>query len=179
MKELKVRELTKTLDGDKTYLISFLFLIHEKDDWLDWGHVGVRDKSSLLTIFAGIEAGDGDRPSVFKPQDYRIGFLAQESQLKEELSVVDAVFQGTSPLIQTVRDYEKALIQLEQNGSDPTGKLPTAEQKEAMNKNDAWNIRIQRQNHFAEIMDSDLKQPVNELSRLVQKNGWGSASVDR
>ncbi|MFR2835080.1 ATP-binding cassette domain-containing protein, partial [Enterococcus sp.] len=80
MKELKVSELTKTY-GDKTLFDQLSFLIHEKDRI---GLIGVNGtgKSSLLTILAGIEAGDGDRPSVFKPQDYRIGFLAQESQLK-------------------------------------------------------------------------------------------------
>ena len=62
MKELKVSELTKTY-GDKTLFDQLSFLIHEKDRI---GLIGVNGtgKSSLLTILAGIEAGDGDRPSV-------------------------------------------------------------------------------------------------------------------
>ena len=95
-------------------------------------------KSSLLTILAGIEAGDGDRPSVLNHKIIESAFGARKS-IKEELSVVDAVFQGTSPLIKTVRDYEKALIQLEQNGSDPTVQAAYSRAEEAMNKTDAWN----------------------------------------
>ncbi|MCR1945408.1 ABC-F family ATP-binding cassette domain-containing protein [Enterococcus gallinarum] len=174
MKELKVSELTKTY-GDKTLFDQLSFLIHEKDRI---GLIGVSGtgKSSLLTILAGIEAGDGDRPSVFKPQDYRIGFLAQESQLKEELSVVDAVFQGTSPLIKTVRDYEKALIQLEQNGSDPTVQAAYSRAEEAMNKTDAWNTDTTAKIILQKLGISDLKQPVNELSG-GQKKRVGLAQV--
>ena len=174
VKELKVSELTKTY-GEKTLFDQLSFLIHEKDRI---GLIGVNGtgKSSLLTILAGIEAGDGDRPSVFTPQDYRIGFLAQESQLQEELSVVDAVFQGTSPLIKTVREYEKALIQLEQNGSDPAIQAAYSRAEEAMNKNDAWNTDTTAKIILQKLGISDLKQPVNELSG-GQKKRVGLAQV--
>ena len=39
-------------------------------------------------------------------------------------------------------------------------------------------IRIQRQNHFAEIRISDLKQPVNELSGGQKRVGLAQVLID-
>ena len=77
MKELKVSELTKTY-GDKTLFDQLSFLIHEKDRI---GLIGVNGtgKSSLLTILAGIEAGDGDRPSVLNHKIIESAFGARKS----------------------------------------------------------------------------------------------------
>jgi ATP-binding cassette subfamily F protein uup len=174
VKELKVSELTKTY-GEKTLFDQLSFLIHEKDRI---GLIGVNGtgKSSLLTILAGMESGDGDRQTVFAPQDYRIGFLAQESQLNEELSVVDAVFQGNSPLIKTVREYEKALIQLEQKGSDPAVQATYTRAEEAMNKADAWNTDTTAKIILQKLGISDLQQSVKELSG-GQKKRVGLAQV--
>ena len=162
MKELKVSELTKTY-GEKTLFDQLSFLIHEKDRI---GLIGVNGtgKSSLLRILAGLDRGDGDRQTVFASQDYRIGFLAQDNQLQEELSVVDAVFQGTSPLIRVVRDYEKALIALENNGMDQQTQRNYQLAEEAMNKADAWNTDTTAKIILQKLGISDLKKKVSELS---------------
>ena len=99
MKELKVTELYKTF-GDKTLFDRISFLIHEKDRI---GLIGVNGtgKSSLLTILAGKDSGDGDLSAIEKASDYRIGYLAQEQNFAAELLVLDAIF----PLMQTVRAY--------------------------------------------------------------------------
>ncbi|MEG0373587.1 MAG: ATP-binding cassette domain-containing protein, partial [Enterococcus sp.] len=108
MKELKVTELLKTF-GDKTLFDRISFLIHEKDRI---GLIGVNGtgKSSLLAILAGRDSGDGDISAIEKSSDYRIGYLAQDQQFPAETMVLDAVFQGNNPLMQTVRAYEKALL---------------------------------------------------------------------
>ncbi|EAC9654212.1 ABC transporter ATP-binding protein, partial [Listeria monocytogenes] len=162
MKELKVSELTKTY-GEKTLFDQLSFLIHEKDRI---GLIGVNGtgKSSLLRILAGLDRGDGDRQTVFAAQDYRIGFLAQDNQLQEELSVVDAVFQGTSPLIRVVRDYEKALIALENNGMDQQTQRNYQLAEEAMNKADAWNTDTTAKIILQKLGISELEKKVSELS---------------
>ena len=162
MKELKVSELTKTY-GEKTLFDQLSFLIHEKDRI---GLIGVNGtgKSSLLRILAGLDRGDGDRQTVFAAQDYRIGFLAQDNQLQEELSVVDAVFQGTSPLIRVVRDYEKALIALENNGLDQQTQRNYQLAEEAMNKADAWNTDTTAKIILQKLGINELEKKVSELS---------------
>lgn len=169
MKELKVSELTKTY-GEKTLFDQLSFLIHEKDRI---GLIGVNGtgKSSLLRILAGLDRGDGDRQTVFAAQDYRIGFLTQDNQLQEELSVVDAVFQGTSPLIRVVRDYEKALIALENNGLDQQTQRNYQLAEEAMNKADAWNTDTTAKIILQKLGINELeKRSVNYLE--VKRNEW-------
>ncbi|MGO3114480.1 ABC-F family ATP-binding cassette domain-containing protein [Enterococcus pseudoavium] len=161
MKELKVTELYKTF-GDKTLFDRISFLIHEKDRI---GLIGVNGtgKSSLLTILAGKDSGDGDLSAIEKASDYRIGYLAQEQNFAAELLVLDAIFQGNNPLMQTVRAYEKALLQLaNENTSEAQRKFSLAE--EAMNKQDAWTADSEAKAILNKLGIDTLDKKISELS---------------
>lgn len=161
MKELKVTELYKTF-GDKTLFDRISFLIHEKDRI---GLIGVNGtgKSSLLTILAGKDSGDGDVSAIEKASDYRIGYLAQEQTFTEELLVLDVVFQGNNPLMQTVRDYEKALLNLShENTADSQRQFSLAE--EAMNKQDAWTADSEAKAILNKLGIDTLNKRIGELS---------------
>lgn len=161
MKELKVTELYKTF-GDKTLFDRISFLIHEKDRI---GLIGVNGtgKSSLLTILAGKDSGDGDVSVIEKASDYRIGYLAQEQTFSEELLVLDVVFQGNNPLMQTVRDYEKALLRLShENTADSQQQFTLAE--EAMNKQDAWTADSEAKAILNKLGINTLNKRIGELS---------------
>ena len=161
MKELKVTELYKTF-GDKTLFDRISFLIHEKDRI---GLIGVNGtgKSSLLTILADKDSGDGDVSAIEKASDYRIGYLAQEQPFSEELSVLDVVFQGNNPLMQTVRDYEKALLNLShENTADSQRQFSLAE--EAMNKQDAWTADSEAKAILNKLGIDTLNKRIGELS---------------
>lgn len=161
MKELKVTELYKTF-GDKTLFDRISFLIHEKDRI---GLIGVNGtgKSSLLTILAGKDSGDGDVSAIEKASDYRIGYLAQEQPFSEELLVLDVVFQGNNPLMQTVRDYEKALLNLShENTADSQRQFSLAE--EAMNKQDAWTADSEAKAILNKLGIDTLNKRIGELS---------------
>lgn len=161
MKELKVTELYKTF-GDKTLFDRISFLIHEKDRI---GLIGVNGtgKSSLLTILADKDSGDGDVSAIEKASDYRIGYLAQEQPFSEELLVLDVVFQGNNPLMQTVRDYEKALLNLShENTADSQRQFSLAE--EAMNKQDAWTADSEAKAILNKLGMDTLNKRIGELS---------------
>ena len=161
MKELKVTELYKTF-GDKTLFDRISFLIHEKDRI---GLIGVNGtgKSSLLTILAGKDSGDGDVSAIEKASDYRIGYLAQEQTFSEELLVLDVVFQGNNPLMQTVRDYEKALLRLSHEyTADSQQQFTLAE--EAMNKQDAWTADSEAKAILNKLGINTLNKRIGELS---------------
>ena len=161
MKELKVTELYKTF-GDKTLFDRISFLIHEKDRI---GLIGVNGtgKSSLLTILAGKDSGDGDVSAIEKASDYRIGYLAQEQTFTEELLVLDVVFQGNNPLMQTVRDYEKALLNLShENTADLQRQFSLAE--ESMNKQDAWTSDSEAKAILNKLGIDTLNKRIGELS---------------
>lgn len=161
MKELKVTELYKTF-GDKTLFDRISFLIHEKDRI---GLIGVNGtgKSSLLTILADKDSGDGDVSAIEKASDYRIGYLAQEQPFSEELLVLDVVFQRNNPLMQTVRDYEKALLNLShENTADSQRQFSLAE--EAMNKQDAWTADSEAKAILNKLGIDTLNKRIGELS---------------
>ncbi|EOH80495.1 MULTISPECIES: ABC-F family ATP-binding cassette domain-containing protein [Enterococcus] len=161
MKELKVTELYKTF-GDKTLFDRISFLIHEKDRI---GLIGVNGtgKSSLLTILAGQDSGDGDVSAIEKASDYRIGYLAQEQIFSADLLVLDAVFQGDNPLMQTVRNYEKALLELSNdNNAESQRRFTVAE--EAMNKQDAWTADSEAKAILNKLGIDTLDKRIDELS---------------
>ncbi|WP_165005876.1 ABC-F family ATP-binding cassette domain-containing protein [Enterococcus sp. ZJ1668] len=162
MKELKVTDLKKTY-GEKDLFDRISFLIHEKDRI---GLIGTNGtgKTSLLNILAGIDSGDGDRQAVFYPNDYRIGYLSQTSDFSEDITVLKAVFQGTSPLIRTVRAYEEALIQLAENGDAPEVQKRYAKAEEQMNKDDAWTTDTNAKIILQKLGISELDKKIGELS---------------
>ncbi|EGP4873468.1 ABC-F family ATP-binding cassette domain-containing protein [Enterococcus faecium] len=162
MKELKVTDLKKTY-GEKDLFDQISFLIHEKDRI---GLIGTNGtgKTSLLNIIAGIDSGDGDRQTVFYPTDYRIGYLSQAAEFSDELTVLQAVFQGNSPLIQTVRAYEEALIELGENGEDPNVQKRYAKAEEQMNREDAWTTDTNAKIILQKLGISELDKKINTLS---------------
>ena len=173
MKELKVTDLYKTF-GDKTLFDRISFLIHEKDRI---GLIGVNGtgKSSLLTILSGRDSGDGDVSAIDKASDYRIGYLPQEQNFSQELVVLDAVFQGDNPLMQTVRDYEKALLRLEyENNRESQRQFTLAE--EAMNKQDAWTADSEAKAILNKLGIHELEKKIGELSGGQIKSGLSSSS---
>ena len=162
LKELKVTDLKKTY-GEKDLFAQISFLVHEKDRI---GLIGTNGtgKTSLLNIIAGIDSGDGDRQTVFYPTDYRIGYLSQAAEFSDELTVLQAVFQGNSPLIQTVRAYEEALIELGENGEDPDVQKRYAKAEEQMNKEDAWTTDTNAKIILQKLGISELDKKISTLS---------------
>ncbi|EOL43060.1 ABC transporter ATP-binding protein [Enterococcus phoeniculicola] len=162
MKELKVSDLTKTY-GEKTLFDQISFLIHEKDRI---GLIGTNGtgKTSLLKILAEEDNGDGDVNAVFFPTDYRIGYLSQDKVFEPSLTVLEAVFQGNSPLIQTVKQYEEALIQLNHFGEDPMVQKKYARAEERMNEEDAWLTDTNAKIILQKLGISDLDKKIGELS---------------
>ena len=162
LKELKVTDLKKTY-GEKDLFDQISFLVHEKDRI---GLIGTNGtgKTSLLNIIAGIDSSDGDRQTVFYPTDYRIGYLSQAAEFSDELTVLQAVFQGNSPLIQTVRAYEEALIELGENGEDPDVQKRYAKAEEQMNKEDAWTTDTNAKIILHKLGISELDKKISTLS---------------
>lgn len=174
MQELKVTGLTKTY-GEKTLFQAISFLIHEKDRI---GLIGVNGtgKSSLLRILAGVDTGDGDVTSIQKAGDYQIGYLTQETDFPAELTVLESVFQGTAPVIQTVRHYEQALLALAEAGDDPEIQKAYARAEEAMNEQDAWLVDTNAKTILQKLGITQMEQKVKELSG-GQKKRVGLAQV--
>ncbi|WP_321383782.1 ABC-F family ATP-binding cassette domain-containing protein [uncultured Enterococcus sp.] len=167
MKELRVEQLTKTF-GEKTLFDDLSFLIHEKDRI---GLIGINGtgKTSLLNILAGKDFGDGDINPVKQAKDYRIGYLSQANEFDPELTVVEAVFQGDTPIIRAVKEYELALLALNQDGMNEAVQKQYARAEENMNKEDAWSADTNAKIILQKLGIDTLEKKIGTLSGGQQK----------
>ncbi|MEI5992556.1 ABC-F family ATP-binding cassette domain-containing protein [Candidatus Enterococcus mansonii] len=162
MKELKVNELTKTY-GEKTLFDQISFHIHDKDRI---GLIGTNGtgKTSLLSILAGKDSGDGDGASVLQPNEYQIGYLSQDQEFDPELTVVEAVFQGETPIIQAVKNYELALLALANDGNSEQAQKQYTQAEERMNREDAWTADTDAKIILQKLGIETLHKKIGELS---------------
>lgn len=162
VKELKVTDLTK-IYGEKTLFDHLSFLIHEKDRI---GLIGINGtgKTSLLNIIAGVDSGDGDLAVIQQPSDYQIGYLSQNQTFDENITIAEAVFQGDSPIIKAVKNYELALAALSENGLDEGVQRRYTQAEEAMNKQDAWTADTNAKIILQKLGIPTLEKKIGELS---------------
>lgn len=109
MSLLSVEQLSKSY-GDKTLFQDISFTISEKQRI---GIIGVNGtgKSTLLKIIAGLESADTGE--IIHANDFHIEYLSQTPYFEEGVTVLEAVFYGNSPLMQLLREYERAISSLE------------------------------------------------------------------
>jgi len=177
VKELKVSDLSKTY-GDKVFFDQISFIIHEHDRV---GLIGVNGtgKTSLLSILAGLQDDDGDQQHVFYPNDYRISYLPQETTLAADQTVLEAVFQGENEQVAVVKQYESALLELENNSQSTKAQNRYAAAQEAMNEKDAWNTDTNAKIILQKLGISTLDKKVGTLSGGQQKRvGLAQVLID-
>lgn len=174
MKELKVIDLSKTY-GTKDIFNQISFIIRTNDRI---GLIGVNGtgKTSLLSILSGREKGDGDRQAVFYPKDYRVAYLEQDNIIGEDLTVLEAVFQGENEQVKIVRRYEKALLELQLSGDDPAIQKEFEHAQEAMTEHDAWLTDTNAKIILQRLGIQELDKKMKELSG-GQKKRVGLAQV--
>ena len=174
MKELKGIDLSKTY-GTKDIFNQISFIIRTNDRI---GLIGVNGtgKTSLLSILSGREKGDGDRQAVFYPKDYRVAYLEQDNIIGEELTVLEAVFQGENEQVKIVRRYEKALLELQLSGDDPAIQKEFEHAQEAMTEHDAWLTDTNAKIILQRLGIQELDKKMKELSG-GQKKRVGLAQV--
>lgn len=167
MKELQVTNLTKSY-GEKILFDHLSFNIHSKDRI---GLIGTNGtgKTSLLNILAKKDKGEGNLSSIQHPNDYTIGYLSQEPPFSPNLTVIQTVFQGDSLLLQTVRDYELALLALEQLGMNEKTQKQYVQAEEKMNKYDAWSADTTAKIILQKLGIDYLQKKMSDLSGGQQK----------
>lgn len=160
MKELKVENLTRTY-GEKVLLNEVDFSIMEGDRI---GLIGVNGsgKTSLLNTLTGRDKAE--KGSIQKPKDYRIGYLMQDPELDGDKSVFDAVFQGETPILKAVREYEKALEQLNKDPMNETYQQKFSKAEQVMTQEDAWIADTNAKIILTQLGVTQLNQLVSTLS---------------
>jgi ATP-binding cassette subfamily F protein uup len=152
--------------GDKTLLDHVDFLINEGDRI---GLIGVNGtgKTTLLQGLSGREPFD--QADIQTPKNYNIAYLAQKPQLEMDASIMDAVYDGSSPVFQAIREYERVLDAYTQNPLDPAVQTKYERAEAKMSQLDAWDVETDVKTILTQLHINDLTQRVGTLSGGQQK----------
>lgn len=172
MQTLRAEALSSTY-GEKTLFDQISFLINEKDRI---GLIGTNGsgKTSLLNVISQqISAESGE---LITPNDYSIGYLKQLPKLRDDLTILDAVFAGSQKIFALIRDYEAALTNFSDHPDDQTAlqRYTTAQTK--MDAEDAWAAESEVKTILTQLKINNLNQTVGTLSG-GQKKRVGLAQV--
>jgi ABC transport system ATP-binding/permease protein len=118
-------------------------------------------KSTLLKILAGKDVPDNGE--VMVRNGIRIGYLEQEPELDESLTISEFISQGHSDMLKIVQEYEIATAEQAKEYNSETQKA-FEEATAAMDTANAWDYE-QRLEQILEIFDiHELDQPIATLS---------------
>ncbi|APR08542.1 ABC-F family ATP-binding cassette domain-containing protein [Lentilactobacillus parabuchneri] len=160
METMRVENLAKTY-GEKTLFDKLNFIINEHDRI---GLIGTNGtgKTSLLNALAGIDQDStGD---IITSKTYSIGYLKQDPELDDQLSIMDAVFSGSQDVYQTIRNYEAALKEFSAHPEDEQATKRYTKAEARMNEEDAWNAQNDVKTILNQLKITDYNQKVADLS---------------
>lgn len=152
MNYLSAENLSKSF-GDKWLFRNVTFGMSRGDKVAIVGANGT-GKSTLLAILSGQMPPDEGIVSIRK--DISVGFLDQQPQLDDALTVLEVVLAGDNPALTAIRQYEKALL------SDKPDALDRAMQQ--MDTLQAWDYETQMKQILGQLGIHDVAQPVSTLS---------------
>ncbi|MEC1069017.1 ABC-F family ATP-binding cassette domain-containing protein [Priestia megaterium] len=160
MKMLTVENLTKTY-GEKELFHQLTFTITENERI---GLIGVNGtgKSTLLKIIAGLEFGDeGD---IVHAKDYSVTYLPQHPDFDEDLTVLEQVFSGDTPLLNLLKNYELALYALEEDSANEKNQQTLYDLQQKMDAMNAWEANSNAQSILTKLGISNMSAKIGELS---------------
>ena len=122
-------------------------------------------KSTLLKIIAGIDKSyQGE--VVFAP-GYSIGYLPQEPQLDDTLTVKEVVQQGVQKIVDVLKEYEEVSMKFaEPMNDDEMNKLieRQGELTDLIEQHDAWELDSKLERAMDALRCPDGDTPVKHLS---------------
>lgn len=160
MNILSVESLSKSY-GEKILFKEISFTIAEKQRI---GLIGVNGtgKSSLLRIVAGLDSPDSGK--LVHANHFRVQYLSQNPEFSETETVLQHVFGGDSPLMQTIRDYEIALQDLETDYESEQKQAKLFAVQQRMDDMDAWDASTQAQIILTKLGIEEFHKPVSLMS---------------
>lgn len=128
------------------------------------GLIGVNGtgKSTLLRILAGLDTADGGE--ITTSNELVVEYLPQHPVFLEDASVLEQIFQGTSPFMQVLRAYEETLAALEAHPEDEALTAKLLALSGQMDEVDAWQLESEAKSILNKLGISDYAAKVSTLS---------------
>ena len=118
-------------------------------------------KSTLLKILAGEMEPDSGK--VMTQKGIQVGYLAQEPDLDESMTISEFIAHGDSDKIKVVQRYEKAVQAQAENFNEQTQKQ-FEKASAAMDAAEAWDVEQQMEQILSALNIHDLDQSISSLS---------------
>jgi ABC transport system ATP-binding/permease protein len=121
------------------------------------GVIGINGtgKSTLLKIIAGVETPDTGKLII--GNSIKIEHLPQNPDFDHEATVLEQVFKGSAPVMQVIRDYERAV----QSSEDHDRIMKLTQKMDALN---AWSIESEAKTILTKLGITDFDERVGNLS---------------
>lgn len=128
------------------------------------GLIGVNGtgKSSLLKTIAGIDTPE--KGTLKSPKDYHIEYLAQDPELDPALTVIEQIYYGDSTIMKLMRDYERALLELQRNSDDQEAQSRLLRLQQKMDEEEAWEANTTAKTVLTQLGITDFDKQVTALS---------------
>ena len=141
--------------SEKILLKSISIGINEGDKI---GVIGINGtgKTTLLKIIAGIEQADEGK--ITKGNSVTIEYLSQNPDFDMDITVLQQVFKGDSPLIKLIREYEEAV----NNKNTPNDRVIRLTQ--SMEAANAWGIESEAKSILTRLGVFDFSARIGTLS---------------
>jgi ATP-binding cassette subfamily F protein uup len=149
---LQAENLSKRF-GDQLLFenISFTIFEHQKVALIARNGVG---KTTLMEILAGNDTPESGQ--ITKTGDIRIGYLKQIPDLDENQTVFEAVFQSADELVETIRNFEDAVLH--------NRKEDITKYTELMESHHAWDYEVKVKQILTQLKIYNYDQRISELS---------------
>ncbi|NOU93786.1 ATP-binding cassette domain-containing protein [Paenibacillus sp. LMG 31456] len=147
--------------GEKILFDDISFHINERQRI---GLVGVNGtgKSSLLKAIAKLESVDSGK--LVHANHFRVEYLPQNPEFDSSSTVLEQVFYGDTPLMQTLRDYEVALTALQEAPEDEKRQSRLFAVQQRMDTLNAWEASTTAKTVLTKLGIQDFTQKVGVLS---------------
>jgi len=128
------------------------------------GLIGINGtgKSTLLKVIAGLETTDTGR--VIKGNGVRVGYLEQSPVFEAGTTVLEQVFEGPTPIMELLREYERVLKESGQNAEDKHLQKRILELMHKMDSMNAWAIESEAKTILTKLGIENFDADVATLS---------------
>lgn len=143
------------------------------------GLIGINGtgKSTLLKVIAGSESADNGE--IIKNSSLKIEYLSQNPDFDHEISVMDQIFKGDSPLMRLLREYEKALSELEAQPDNEQLQKKLTDINQQMDMHDAWQIESEAKAVLYKLGIFNTSELIGNLSGGQRKRVAMAAALIR
>lgn len=160
MNLLTAERLSKSF-GVKTLFEQVSFGINEGEKI---GLIGVNGagKTTLLRVIAGVE--QADEGTVAVRNGISIEYLPQHPPMRDTDTALAHIYSSPTPLMQLLRDYEEAMLELEHGRDSPELQQRLLALNARMEAANAWQLENEAKRILTKLGISDFTSPIGTMS---------------